>query len=242
MVVTDELKPRMEHFIETAGFERHDFTVVPNIIDYRSIREKAEKELRFDETTETDITIEQLKEITDGRYKVVINIGRFSYEKGQMRLIDAFERAAADDDKARLIILGSYGPEYPKICERAARSKIADRITVIKFMSNPFPLLKRCNYFALSSIYEGFGLVLCEADILGIPCFSTRIVGPTLFMEKYGGMLVEDSTEGIEAGIRACLEGKVKKTLTVDYEQYNHESVQNFEKMAERLTALHRNK
>ena len=113
---------------------------------------------------------------------------------------------------------------------------------MIKFMSNPFPLLKRCNYFALSSIYEGFGLVLCEADILGIPCFSTRIVGPTRFMEKYGGMLVEDSTEGIEAGIRACLEGKVKKTLTVDYEQYNHESVQNFEKMAERLTALHRNK
>ncbi len=238
VVVTDELKPRMEHFIETAGFERHDFTVVPNIIDHRSIREKAEKELRFDETTETDIPIEQLKEITDGRYKVVINIGRFSYEKGQMRLIDAFERAAADDDKARLIILGSYGPEYPKICERAARSKIADRITVIKFMSNPFPLLKRCNYFALSSLYEGFGLVLCEADILGIPCFSTRIVGPTLFMEKYGGMLVEDSTEGIEAGIRACLEGKVKKTLAVDYERYNRESVQNFEEMVGRLTSL----
>ena len=77
--------------------------------------------------------------------------------------------------------------------------------------------------------------MLCEADILGVPCFSTRIVGPTLFMEKYGGMLVEDSTEGIEAGIRACLEGKVKRTLSVDYEQYNRESVDNFEQMVCRL-------
>ena len=238
--VTDELKPRMEHFIRSAGWERHDFTVVPNIIDYKSVLEKAGKELRFDETTETGISLERLKDLTDGRYKVFINIGRFSYEKGQMRLIEAFERAAAQDENARLIILGSYGPEYPNICERVKASPIGDRITVIKFMSNPFPLLKRCDYFVLSSIYEGFGLVLCEADILGIPCFSPRIVGPTLFMEKYGGMLVDDSTEGIEGGIRDCLAGRVDRTLKVDYEQYNREAVQSFEDMVGRLTTLRR--
>ena len=82
--------------------------------------------------------------------------------------------------------------------------------------------------------------MLCEADILGIPCFSPRIVGPTLFMEKYGGMLVDDSTEGIEGGIRDCLAGRVTRTLKVDYEQYNREAVQSFEDMVGRLTALRR--
>ena len=90
----------------------------------------------------------------------------------------------------------------------------------------------------LSSLYEGFGLVLCEADILGVPCFSTRITGPTDFMKKYNGMLVEDSTKGIEDGLRACLKGEVKKTLTVDYEKYNEEAVTAFEDMVERLTNL----
>ncbi len=236
-LVTSELRGTMERFIEEAGYEKRDFTVVENIINYRAILEKSAKELAFDETTETDISIEELKKLLDGDDTVLINIGRFSYEKGQERLIDAFERAAADHPEARLIILGSYGPKHLDVLERVAKSPLKDRITVIKFMSNPYPLLKRCDYFVLSSLYEGFGLVLCEADILGVPCFSPRITGPTDFMEKYGGMLVEDSVEGIAGGIRACLEGKVVKTLKVDYEEYNRRAVGAFEDMVERLTA-----
>ena len=96
-------------------------------------------------------------------------------------------------------------------------------------MSNPYPLIKKCDSFAFSSFYEGFGLVLVEADILGVPCVSTDIVGPKRFMEQYGGLLVENSTAGIEKGLRMCLEGKVPKNLTVDYEKYNKEAVAQFE-------------
>ncbi len=234
-IVTAELKDTMERYIEEAGYKKRDFTVVKNIINYKAILEKAGQELKFDETTETDISPDELKKMLDSDDTLIINIGRFSYEKGQLRLIDAFESAASDDPKARLIILGSYGPMYPEILARVEKSPIRNRITVIKFMSNPYPLLKRCDYFVLSSLYEGFGLVLCEADILGVPCFSPKITGPTGFMEKYGGMLVENSTEGIADGIRACLDGKVKKTLTVDYAEYNREAVEEFEDMVERL-------
>ena len=234
-IVTAELKDTMERYIEEGGYKKRDFTVVKNIINYKAILEKAEQELKFDETTETDITLDELKKLLDSDDTVLINIGRFSFEKGQLRLVDAFEQAAADRPEAKLIILGSYGPKHLEILERVARSPLKDRITVIKFMSNPYPLLKRCDYFVLSSLYEGFGLVLCEADILGVPCFTPRITGPTDFMEKYGGMLVEDSTEGIAGGIRDCLDGKVKKTLKVDYAEYNREAVKEFEDMVERL-------
>lgn len=244
-VVTDELAPRMSEYMHKGGQKDRKFTTALNVIDYESIIERADKPLEFTDQTEADVTVEELQRILDSDDIKFINIGRFSPEKGHMRLIDAFEQAvtagmadkatAERARKARLIILGSYGIEYPKIKERAAASPLSDRINVIKFMANPYPLLKQCDYFVLSSIYEGFGLVLCEADILGVPCFSPRITGPTAFMEKYGGMLVTDSTEGITSGISRCLAGKVTRTLNCDYAAYNREAVRQFEDLVERL-------
>ena len=91
--------------------------------------------------------------------------------------------------------------------------------------------MKACDYLALPSLYEGFGLVLAEADILGLPCFSTDITGPKLFMEQVGGYLVESSREGVLDGLRACLDGRVPKKLNVDYEEYNKEAIAQFESL-----------
>lgn len=245
-VVTDELAPRMSEYMIKGGQSSRKFTTSLNTIDYESIIARAQEPLSFTEQTEADITADELQKILDSDDIKLINIGRFSPEKGQIRLIEAFEKAVRDCDtkaagdqnmrKARLIILGSYGVEYNNIKERAVSSPYADRITIIKFMANPYPLLRQCDFFVLSSIYEGFGLVLCEADILGVPCFSPRITGPTAFMEKYGGMLVEDSVTGIADGIARCIRGEVKKTLQCDYAEYNKEAVKQFEDMVGRLT------
>ena len=105
----------------------------------------------------------------------------------------------------------------------------ASRIAVIYYMSNPFPLVKQCDFFALSSLYEGFGLVLAEADILGLPCFTADIMGPRGFMQKYGGLLVEDNENGLLAGMQSCMKGTIAPCLTIDYEQYNSEAVAQFE-------------
>ena len=91
-------------------------------------------------------------------------------------------------------------------------------------MPNPFPLLKQCDGFVLSSLHEGFGLVLAEADILGVPVVSTEIPGPTGFMKKHGGLLVENSQDGVYDGICRLYRGEVK-VLGVDYEEYNRRAV-----------------
>jgi CDP-glycerol glycerophosphotransferase len=68
-------------------------------------------------------------------------------------------------------------------------------------MPNPYNLLARCDYFVLSSLHEGFGLVIAEADILGKPVISTDIEGPRTFMKKNGGTLVENSENGNVLGV-----------------------------------------
>jgi CDP-glycerol glycerophosphotransferase len=94
-------------------------------------------------------------------------------------------------------------------------------------MENPMPVLKRCDLFILPSLYEGLGLVILEADTLGIPVIATDIPGPRGFMKTYGGTLVPDSREGITQGMKQFRQGKIKP-MQVDYERYNREAVNKF--------------
>ena len=97
-------------------------------------------------------------------------------------------------------------------------------------MPNPYNLLAKCDYFILSSLYEGFGLVIAEADIVGLPVISTDIDGPRTFMKKHGGTLVENSEDGILDGMRLLAEGKIKP-MNVDYEKYNDEVRAQFDSL-----------
>ena len=230
--VTPDLIPstqRLAQRMAKEGDESANVVVVKNIINYQNILDKAEAELAFDETTQMNVTEEKFREMLDSPMKKFITVGRFSKEKGHARLIDAFEKLHETNPDTCLIILGGYGTLYEETVRKAAASKAASHIIVIFYMSNPFPLLKRCDYFVLASFYEGFGLVLAEADLLGVPCISTDVVGPKMFMEQYGGYLMENSEAGILHGMEDCLAGKVPQKLNVDYEQYNREAVEQFE-------------
>jgi CDP-glycerol glycerophosphotransferase len=80
-------------------------------------------------------------------------------------------------------------------------------------------------------LYEGFGLVLAEADILDLPGFSNNVDGPSGFMQKYGGLLVDNNEQGLHDGMKCCLLGKLAPKLEIDYEQYNREAVAQFEEI-----------
>ena len=211
--------------------EKPNVRVVKNIINYQRVLENAELELKFDEETLLNADEAYVRDLLDSSAKKFITIGRFSKEKGHFRLIETFEKIYEENPDTCLFILGGYGDLYEATVKKAAASKAASRIIVIYYMSNPFPLLKKCDYLVLSSFYEGFGLVLAEADMLGVRCISTKVVGPSMFLEQYGGYLMENSKEGILQGMRDCLAGKVPERLSIDYEQYNREAVEQFESL-----------
>ena len=204
------------------------YHVVHNIIDYNKILEESKKEICYDEKTESTVELEELRKVLDSKNKKFITIGRFSKEKGQERLIDAFEKLYEKDKSIYLIIIGGYGREYIYILEKIQNLSCKNNIIVIKYVSNPYAILNKCDYFILPSFYEGFGLVIAEADILGKPVVSTNIVGPTTFMKKYGGTLVENSEEGVYEGLKLLYENKVKP-MNVDFEEYNKEAIKEFE-------------
>lgn len=213
---------------------RERIYIVKNAIDYQTIRKKAEEEVTLDKETKVYPSKEQFYKVINSHEPKFLNIGRFSPEKGQDRLVRAFYRHWKSNSNEYLIIMGGYSFHgyFERIIQLIQSLGLDDNVVLLCRVSNPYPIISACDYFVLSSLYEGFGLVLVEADILKKAIVSTDIVGPRVFMQEHGGTLVESSEEGIYYGIQMLAEGKIS-LLDVDYEAYNQEVIKEFEKICQ---------
>ena len=225
-LVTEDLFEPTSAFVENTD----NFKLAHNVIAYEEIIDRGAKEITFEEgVTQSNKTFEEIKEILNSDKKKFISVGRFSPEKGHKRMVDAFNKVWQDNPDTYLIIIGGnqYENHYNILTEHIKNLPCGNNIILIMSMKNPLPIVKKCDGFILGSYYEGFGLVLVEADILGLPVVSTDIVGPRIFMNNNNGTLVENTDEGVEKGFRLLLEGKVPM-LTTDYKKYNENAVNEF--------------
>ena len=210
--------------------DRANIKTVRNIIDYETILRRAQAPVALDDTTLVYPDRDAFRALLDDPGKTFISIGRFAPEKAHDRLVRAFHRFAADHPDCRLVIMGGYSLQgcYDRLCTQVQSLGLDGRVVLLQGVSNPYPILKACDCLILSSLYEGFGLVLAEADVLGKPVVSTDITGPRGFMEYYGGKLVESSEAGILQGLELLYLGQVPP-LGVNYEAYNRMALKEFE-------------
>lgn len=207
--------------------KKENLYVVNNCHAYLQTLKRAEQPFSFDETTRCTLSYEELCRQMESPQKKFITIGRFSPEKGHGMLLEAFAAYHREQPESMLIIIGGGGDLYEQTREKAESLGIKDSVILLMSVDNPMPVLKKCDLFILSSFYEGLGLVLLEADTLGIPVISTDIPGPRGFMKKYGGFLVPPTPEGLLEGLHSFDRGEVK-VLHVDYEAYNKAAIKEF--------------
>ena len=230
-VVTDGLIESTMKF----NAPRENIYVSNNIINYEDVQSKSKMDIIFDSNTNISIETEKFMDIlNDKKLKKFITIGRFSKEKGHMRLVNAFNKFYCEDKNNNnyLIIIGGHGNEYNHLLEHIKSLECSNNVILVKSVSNPYSILKRCDYFIFSSFYEGFGLVVVEADIVGMPVVSTNIDGIRKFMTDNKGTMVDNSEEGLYEGFKLLASNKVKK-MKVDYDKYNKNAIKEFEQLLE---------
>ena len=234
----DHVAPVSEDLRETteniSGGRHKDIMVIPSYIDADGIRNKMNRTTDFDEDTEFFPDKGSVLKALNSSNKKFVNIARFSPEKGQVRLINAFaEFNRKYPDAVLFIIGGSAFKNYDeKLKEIILQKGLEKSVFLIKKMSNPYTVLKKCDYFIFSSFYEGFGLVLAEADIAGKPVVSTDITGARGFLKEHGGVLVDDSEEGISEGFRKLIQNEVP-VMNIDYSKYNENAIKQFNRIFE---------
>jgi glycosyltransferase involved in cell wall biosynthesis len=113
---------------------------------------------------------------------LVVSVGRFGPQKDFLFLLEAFALVRARRD-VRLMLIGynaksmAHRVYKAKLEEKAKRLRIADSITMLPAMENPYALMRAADVYVSSSPAEGFGNVLVEALYCGVPIVSTDCPG-----------------------------------------------------------------
>ncbi|MEA2736583.1 MAG: colanic acid/amylovoran biosynthesis glycosyltransferase, partial [Humisphaera sp.] len=144
----------------------------------------------------------------------IVNIGRLESSKGQLFLIEAAGRLAAEGMKFQLTIVGdgTMRPELERLIEKL---KLKDHVRLAGWMSNEQVRQEILNSRAmvLPSFAEGLPLVIMEALALHRPVLSTYVAGiPELVTPGVCGWLVPPgSTDGLTAAMREVLTSPVER-------------------------------
>ncbi len=128
----------------------------------------------------------------DDRTIVLTNIGYFNEQKAQELLIQSIKIVVDRILQVKLIIVG-WGPLENKLRELVKTLKIEDNVIFAgkRQHEEVFEILSITDLFVLSSLWEGFGLVIGEAMAMGKPVVATETDGSqVLVVENETGLLV----------------------------------------------------
>lgn len=126
-------------------------------------------------------------------YKRVISSGRLVMQKRQEDLIKAWGKVADKHPDWTLDIYGD-GEKQGELQRQIQHAGLQKNIRILPHIDNFFEELRKCDFFVLSSLYEGFSLVIAEAMMMGRPCVSYDCpYGPSdLIDNKKDGLLVSN--------------------------------------------------
>ncbi|WP_404290912.1 CDP-glycerol glycerophosphotransferase family protein [Glutamicibacter arilaitensis] len=201
---------------EQFGIDESKFTVSENLLDLRKPSEWSELS-------------EPVHEFSGDGLTVFANMARLSPEKGQSKLLHAFARVHAAHANTRLLLIGD-GPLRMSLEDQIVELGLDGKVVITGLLANPFPTLKSADCFVFSSDYEGQGLAMIEAMMLGLPAISTDVVGSRSVLTGGFGLLVENSVEGLAEGMERHLNG-FKAEFEFDAESYQVQALEQFESL-----------
>ena len=117
----------------------------------------------------------------------IINIGRLTKQKDHITLLKAL-KIVLKSISCNLLIIGE-GSERKNINKFIHDNNLENNVNLAGYKSNPWKYLYKADLFVLSSIWEGFGNVIVESMMLGVPVISSDCKsGPSEILNngKYG--------------------------------------------------------
>lgn len=242
-------EPLMKVNKESLGteFTKEKFRYVTNLLDGQRLDEKTaniETESVFlDGNGKKYLVYDSLRSSVDGTIKMLpfekregefnfVTMGRLVPEKNHENLIQAFDDFSKEYPGSRLFIIGK-GNLMEDLQGLAAKNKLEKNVIFTGNLTNPYLLMKHCDCFVFPSYYEGQGLVVLEARVLGMPIVMSNYTAAASVCVENGQYMIGMEKEDILEGLLAYARGEVPKEYHFDLEEYNQKSMKEFYQVLE---------
>lgn len=146
----------------------------------------------------------------------IVTTGRMTHQKGYDLAVKAADELRKRGHKFRWSFIGD-GIKRPEIENMIAERHLEDYVELLGEKPNPYPYMAACDIYAQTSIFEGFGLTVTEARILGkaevctnFPCAYNQIV------DGENGLICEMTPEDIANKIEMLIVDKDLKAKLED--------------------------
>ncbi len=119
----------------------------------------------------------------DGKTQILTNAGLFNEQKAQAHLIRALPIIIEDFPDTKLMLVG-WGPLEQDLKAQIEKSGLQGHVIFTGKIPHDevYDVLAITDIFVLSSLWEGFGLVMGEAMAMGKPVVATRTDGSELLI------------------------------------------------------------
>ena len=104
----------------------------------------------------------------------IVQVGYFCENKNQLFSLEVFRHLAAARPDAELLFVGSDAGRYgQKLRERIRETGLEQRVRLYPADADIPALLRTCSLMLFPSRAEGFGIVLIEAQAMGLACCAS---------------------------------------------------------------------
>lgn len=142
-------------------------------------------------------------------------VARMVSQKDHESLLQAFAQLRAEVGQDAKLVLVGRGPLEDKLRRRVVELGLGDSAVFAGFHENMPAVMQALDVLCLTSLYEGFGLVLIEAMAAGKPVLATRVSAiPEIVQDGRTGVLVpRQGVPAIAQAMRGLLAESTRRAM-----------------------------
>jgi glycosyltransferase involved in cell wall biosynthesis len=175
----------------------------------------------------TALAMDTVKQIKDKQEEsVIVTVGRLAVPKNYIGAVEAAAELKKIGVKFKWYFVGE-GSERGNIEKRIHELDVSENVILLGSQTNPYAFMRQADVYVQTSTFEGFGLTIAEAKILGKPIVSTNfdVVHDQLVHERNGliaDMTAKSIAENIyrmisDDGLRCHIVEEVRKESNTTY-------------------------
>ena len=160
--------------------------------------------------------VDNLKKIKKYEIPTILSLGSVRAMKRTDQIVKAFEIAKINIPELELLIAGDYNDKFGrKVCKMAKNSKRSNSIKFLGRVSKDkkIELMQRSHLMCVTSVKEGWGLIVTEANSQGTPAVVYNVDGlrDSVQHNKTGLVCQKNTPENLAKNIEELLKNKEKE-------------------------------